>query len=285
MSERSIAHRRVVELATSIASRPLARRNVRGLPPMVASKTSEIAFKTAKILTQEVFDQLPEVVIERLAPRDVLLLNELQRRVFCLDYYGELSLHLDRKILEALWDQIVEVTSARVSYAAIAEEELQRLRAYQEFEERIHEGYWPTIQEGVEALDLKSADVVLLKKFAILLSGKTEHLSDIERHRAVAVAREILDDLQDVNEDFGTLNFNLFLAGPGSANLRSVSSDDVRCCADADIFRSVLPAVGQEESLLGGPFLSSLRQWQDLIELPLNARLTCPPIISRRYTW
>lgn len=200
--------------------------------------------KISRLVSEEVLAQLPLVVVENLSMRDVAIISEVQRRVFAIDYYGERNASLNFNVLGYLWDQLQSIVKYRSDLEAVCSEELERLRAYQDFEEAIHGGYWPNSDEGLAALPLKSADVVLLQKLAIVLSGRRTFLADIERYRSVAEAREIFDDLWDVEEDHATWNFNLFLAGPGCRDLRVVGASRVRAYVDNQAWDEVWQKVG-----------------------------------------
>jgi hypothetical protein len=91
-------------------------------------------------------------------------------------------------------------------------EELDRLKAYEEFERRIHVGKYPSYLEGLEALEFKCSDITLLKKAAIILSGNRSELSNFDKHRTIAIMREVYDDVSDIIEDIGTYNYNLIHA-------------------------------------------------------------------------
>jgi hypothetical protein len=175
-------------------------------------------WKAQDLIRREVLGFLPSEVVRALTPGDLGFMQELQSRIYRLDEYGERHAEIDHRATGTLWNGITSKLSERPSLFRLVSPELERLRAYQEFEEQIHEGCWPEYLAGVSAMQLKSADVMILKIIALATTGLG--IGEIEEERKLAVAREPLDDARDVFEDMLTWNYNLWVVDPPWARQR-----------------------------------------------------------------
>lgn len=181
---------------------------------------ARIARKTDTLIENEVFGQLPRSVRKKLGSGHVGRLKDLQHAIYALDVYGETHAKLDESEIERLEREIARKAHA-FGFNGI-KSELKHLRKYREFEQRMHEGYKPTFEEGLAAMKYKSSDVALLKRIALNLAGDKKELKRFKVHRRIAAFREILDDAKDYREDANVVNYNLFRA-PVSEENKAVS--------------------------------------------------------------
>lgn len=138
-------------------------------------------------------------------------LVRLQYEIYSLDTYLENNWVLKKKKLKKYWNGIYFVLDDLGYSKRESHEMLSHIRRYQKHESQLREGIMPTILNEEYYYHFKSCDVRLMREIIYKSCPKISENLTFEDWRYFDLVTEINDDVEDVFEDQGTINGNMFL--------------------------------------------------------------------------
>lgn len=150
-------------------------------------------------------------------------LQALQEQIYYLDALGEGTAHPSPADLRDRWRAIIATMQERLhigSHDALAL--TRELRDYQQLELDRRRRLSPWRLSLTQHYHLKTCDVRMQRRLCCLLSGRMPDVLTGRQWAMFDVLSELLDDVEDRTEDWGTFNYNRFedeLATEGSRGI------------------------------------------------------------------
>lgn len=167
-------------------------------------------------ITHMIGNDIYEYAVEYLGiPAEVFQLRigclvAIQETIYDIDVYGEENFQVNRPLLGRKWVSVERSLREAGMTLTDRDHHVEALRFYQAIEERLRQGWTPSVVDIVPCVRAKSSDVALLR--AVASRDYPSQAADEVFFRAVEACRELIDDTRDIAEDASTWNLNLVLA-------------------------------------------------------------------------